>query len=99
MSVHTAEVEWQGKVREGKGNLKLGSGVYNGPFSFRARVEGGQGSTTPEELIGAAHAACFSMTFANIISQAGFTPVHIHTTAHVNLNVDPRNYGIDQIEL
>lgn len=63
MMVRTANAVWEGSLREGKGTVKLGSGAFEGAYSFSSRFEEGQG-TNPEELIGAAHAGCFSMALA-----------------------------------
>src|SRR5581483_6708635 len=69
MPVRTAEAEWKGNLHEGQGRMKLGTGAYEGPFSFQSRMENGPG-TNPEELIGAAHAGCFSMAFSAQLSNA-----------------------------
>jgi osmotically inducible protein OsmC len=84
MSVRTAEAVWVGSLREGKGTMKLGSGAYEGAYSFASRFEEGTG-TNPEELIGAAHAGCFSMALSAGLGKAGFSPEKIHTTAKVTL--------------
>jgi len=76
MAVRTAEAEWKGNLREGQGTLKLGSGAYEGSYSFASRFETGKG-TNPEELIGAAHAGCFSMALSAGLSKAGFTPTRV----------------------
>jgi osmotically inducible protein OsmC len=68
--------------------MKLGSGAYEGPFTYASRFETGRG-TNPEELIGAAHAGCFSMFLAALLSGAGFVPERIATTATVHLGDDP----------
>jgi len=95
MAVRTSSAEWKGTLKEGAGIMKLGSGAYEGPFSFASRFESGRG-TNPEELIGAAHAGCFSMSLASRITKAGFTPTRIHTTATVHLGEGPT---INLIEL
>jgi len=80
--------EWRGDLKDGSGSLVVGDGVFAGSYSFASRFEEGEG-TNPEELIAAAHAACFSMALANILSQAGHTPDHISTAARVTLrNID-----------
>lgn len=84
MAVRTAEAAWEGSLKAGKGSMKLGSGAYEGPFSFVSRFEEGAG-TNPEELIGAAHAGCYSMALSAGLGNAGFTPTRIHTTARVTL--------------
>ena len=75
--------------------MRLGSGMYEGPYTFASRFEDGTG-TNPEELIGAAHAGCFSMFLSAILSDAGHPPVRISTTAKVHLAAGPK---IDLIEL
>ena len=71
MAVRNADAQWSGGLKSGKGTMKLGSGAYEGPFSFQSRMEDGTG-TNPEELIGAAHAGCFSMQFSAMLEHAGF---------------------------
>lgn len=88
MAVRTSSAEWKGSLKEGAGIMKLGSGAYEGPFTFASRFESGQG-TNPEELIGAAHAGCFSMFLSALLTNAGFTPTRIHTTATVHLGEGP----------
>lgn len=83
MAVRKAEAEWNGNLREGSGRVKFGS--FDAPYSFASRFESGQG-TNPEELIGAAHAACFSMALSNGLSKAGKTPKRVRTTASVTLD-------------
>lgn len=75
--------------------MKLGSGAYEGPFTFASRFESGPG-TNPEELIGAAHAGCFSMFLSALLTNAGFKPVRVATTATVHLGEGP---AITRIEL
>jgi len=75
-------------LKAGAGSMKLGSGAYEGPFTFASRFESGRG-TNPEELIGAAHAGCFSMFLAALLTNAGSTPTRIHTTAKVHLGEGP----------
>lgn len=80
-----ASAVWQGSLREGAGTISTGSGALVAkPYSFRTRFEGEPG-TNPEELIGAAHAGCFSMAFSLILGGAGFTPEKIETTATITL--------------
>ena len=82
----------------GTGKMKLGSGAYEGPFSFKSRMEEGTG-TNPEELVGAAHAGCFSMQFSAMLEHAGFTPERIHTAAKVFFGPDGPGFSISKIEL
>ena len=79
MPARTASAVWQGDLKSGKGTMRLGSGAFEGQFSFASRFEEGTG-TNPEELAGAAHAGCFSMAFANELSKAGFVPTRVATT-------------------
>jgi osmotically inducible protein OsmC len=98
MATRTAEAVWEGNLREGKGRVKLGSGTFEGPYSFRSRFEDGAG-TNPEELIGAAHAGCFSMALAAGLTKAGFTARRIRTTAHVHLDSLDGGFTITRIQL
>ena len=85
MTVRNAEAVWEGTLREGKGRVKLGSGAFEGPYSFHSRFEDGAG-TNPEELIGAAHAGCFSMALSGQLGAAGMTAESIRTTAAVTID-------------
>lgn len=98
MAVRTAEAEWKGGLRDGRGTMKLGSGAFEGSYSFGTRFEETPG-TNPEELIGAAHAGCFSMAFSAGLGKAGFAPKRIHTTAKVFLEKVGEGFGITKIEL
>jgi OsmC subfamily peroxiredoxin len=86
MPIRKAEAEWKGNLVQGTGRLKVGSGAFEGPYSFKSRLEEGQSATNPEELIGAAHAGCFTMALTAQLSQAGITPNRIHTVANVRLD-------------
>ena len=88
MAIRTSSAEWKGSLKEGSGTMKLASGAFEGPYTYSSRFEEGPGSN-PEELIGAAHAGCFSMFLAALLSNAGFVPTHIHTTAAVHLRAGP----------
>jgi osmotically inducible protein OsmC len=98
MAVRTANARWEGALKGGSGTLALGSGAFQGQYSFSSRFEEGNG-TNPEELIGAAHAGCFSMAFANILAQAGHEPQRIETTARVHFEPVDDGFGITRIEL
>ncbi|MGI4787549.1 MAG: OsmC family protein [Janthinobacterium lividum] len=98
MAVRTADAQWSGTLKEGSGSMKLGSGAFEGPFSFKSRMEEGMG-TNPEELIGAAHAGCFSMQFSAMLEHSGFTPDNIHTAAKVYFGPDGPGFSITKIEL
>lgn len=88
MTTRTSSAEWQGTLKEGAGTMKLASGAYEGPYTFASRFESGPG-TNPEELIGAAHAGCYSMFLSALLSNAGFIPTRIATTATVHLGAGP----------
>ncbi len=98
MPTRRAEAEWRGNLREGKGNLKVGSGAFDLPYSFRDRFEDGKG-TNPEELIGAAHAGCFTMALSADLTAAGHPPDRIHTTATVTIDKADQGFAITKIEL
>ena len=98
MPVRNADAEWSGGLMSGKGKMRLGSGAFEGPFSFKTRMEEGVG-TNPEELIGAAHAGCFSMQFSAMLEHAGFPPDKIHTSAKVYFGPDGGGFAISKIEL
>ena len=98
MPVRNAEAEWNGNLLEGNGRMKLGTGAYEGPFSFKSRMENGAG-TNPEELIGAAHAGCFSMAFSATVEKAGFKPKRVHTKAAVHFNKVEAGFAITSIDL
>ena len=98
MATRTAKAEWKGGLKDGQGTMKLGSGAFEGNYSFLSRFEGGAG-TNPEELIGAAHAGCFSMAFSAGLGKAGFSPKSIKTTAKVHLEKVGEGFEITAIEL
>jgi lipoyl-dependent peroxiredoxin len=98
MPIRKAEAEWNGSLIDGKGHMKLGSGAFDGPYSFRSRMEEGPG-TNPEELLGAAHAGCFSMALSAILGGAKLTPTKIHTTANVKFEKVGDGFSITGIEL
>lgn len=84
MPARSSHARWEGDLRGGKGTMRLASGAFEGQYSFSSRFEEGTG-TNPEELIGAAHAGCFSMFLANVLAQGGHTPTSVETTATVHL--------------
>jgi osmotically inducible protein OsmC len=98
MPVRKAQARWEGKISEGKGSMKLGSGAFEGSYSFKSRFEDGPG-TNPEELIGAAHAGCFSMALSLFLEKAGYPPDHIETEAKVHIDKEGEGYKISAIEL
>lgn len=96
---HTASAQWQGSLKAGSGTLSTGSGaLVEKPYSFKTRFEGEQG-TNPEELIGAAHAGCFSMAFSMILGGAGFTPEKIATKATITLEAKDGGFAITSSHL
>lgn len=90
---------WQGTVAEGGGRIALGSGAFEGAFSLRARTEEVERATNPEELIAAAEAACFTMSLANLLSEAGHPPEDLQTTASIRLEQQESGFSITLIEL
>ena len=98
MATRTASAVWEGTLRKGKGNVKLGSGAFEGPFSFSSRFEEGKG-TNPEELIGAAEAGCFSMALAFNLEKEGHPAKRISTTATVQLEPADKGFKITSINL
>jgi lipoyl-dependent peroxiredoxin len=98
MPIRTSTAVWEGSLKDGKGRMKVGAGVYEGAFTFASRFEQGPG-TNPEELLGAAHAGCFSMALAGDLSQAGFVPKRISTTARVKIELTPAGFKITRIDL
>ena len=99
MPTRKAEAQWEGNLAEGSGEIKLGSGAFAGPYSFKSRFEEGQSATNPEELIGAAHAGCFTMALTAQLSRAGLAPTRIHTTAQVKLEKIGDAFSITKIDL
>jgi len=89
MATRKSSAIWKGNLKEGEGSMRLGSGAYEGAFTYASRFEDGAG-TNPEELIGAAHAGCFSMYLSLILSEAGYIPTRIATTVKVHLGAGPK---------
>jgi osmotically inducible protein OsmC len=98
MPTRTASARWQGTLTEGSGVLRTGKGGYEGNYSFKSRFEEGEG-TNPEELIGAAHAACFSMALSKALSDAGHPPTSVDTTASVLLEKTDAGMTVTRIDL
>jgi osmotically inducible protein OsmC len=98
MPVRKAEAEWKGSLREGRGEIALESGAFRGPYTFKSRFEDGK-ETNPEELIGAAHAGCFTMALTAALSRQNITPERIHTTASVHIEQSGGGFSIPRIEL
>jgi osmotically inducible protein OsmC len=97
MTVSKAEAVWEGTLTEGKGTMKVGTGFVEAPYTHASRFKGDPKGTNPEELIGAAHAGCFSMFLSAQLTKAGFPPKRIHTTATVHL-VDGPTISLIELE-
>src|SRR5881397_2928542 len=98
MATRTGSAILEGTLQEGKGKMKLGSGAFEGAYSFASRFAEGTG-TNPEELIGAAHAGCFSMALSAGLGRAGFNPKRVQTDAKVHLVKTDAGFKINKIEL
>ncbi|MBI6851354.1 OsmC family protein [Pseudomonas cichorii] len=97
--VKKASAHWEGDLKNGLGHISTETGVLReAPYGFKARFEGGKG-TNPEELIGAAHAGCFSMALSMILGNAGFTAESIDTQAEVTLDQDSGGFSITAVHL
>jgi osmotically inducible protein OsmC len=84
MTISTASATWEGGLKSGKGQFEARSGAFQGAYSFSTRFEGAQG-TNPEELLAAAHAACFSMALSGGLEKSGHPPTRISTTASATM--------------
>jgi lipoyl-dependent peroxiredoxin len=98
MPARTATAHWEGGLQQGKGTMRLGSGAFEGQYSYSSRFEEGTG-TNPEELIGAAHAGCFSMALSAGLERDGHPPTSVDTTAHVHLDRGDSGFRISRIDL
>jgi osmotically inducible protein OsmC len=98
MAIRNATARWTGTLTEGSGTMRTGKGGYEGPYSFRSRFEEGEG-TNPEELIGAAHAGCFSMALSKILEDAGHPPTSVETSARVHFERTDAGPTVTRIEL
>jgi lipoyl-dependent peroxiredoxin len=98
MATRNATAQWRGTLQEGGGSMALGSGAFEGPFTFKSRFEDGAG-TNPEELVAAAHAGCFSMALGLVLTEAGTPPDSIETAAKVHLRQEGGLPTITQIDL
>jgi osmotically inducible protein OsmC len=93
-----ATARWSGDLKTGKGTIKLGSGAFEGPYSFTTRFEGAKGAN-PEELLGSAHAACFTMQLSHMLAMAGHPVTSVETNAIVHLNKVGEGFSITGIDL
>jgi osmotically inducible protein OsmC len=98
MANRVSDAEWRGDLKTGQGSVKLGSGAFEGQYSYNSRFAEGVG-TNPEELIAAAHAGCFSMALAAALSEKGYTPTKNRTTAKVQFGPGPGGFAITRIDL
>ena len=98
MPTRTGSAQWRGDLQSGDGTLKVGEKSYEGPYTFKSRFEEGEG-TNPEELIGAAQAACYSMQLSAMLANDGHTPDSVNTTAKVHLRFVDDKPTITLIEL
>ena len=98
MAVRTAFAEWEGTLQEGKGTVRLGSGAFEGGFNWASRFDDAP-LTNPEELLGAAHAGCFSMSLGSALGRAGHPATRISTTARVHLTKTESGFSITRIDL
>jgi lipoyl-dependent peroxiredoxin len=99
MSKHFASARWEGNLSKGQGKFVLKTSGYEGKYKFTTRFQDDKDQSSPEELIGAAHASCFSMAFAHDLDQAGFTPESIETEAEVSLEKTEGGFSITGILL
>ena len=99
MLIRNAKAEWQGDLLNGSGQLSVGSGALDVPYSVKSRLEDGQSATNPEEQLGASHAGCFTMALAADLSRAGFTPTHLQTGASVAFEKIGEAFAVTRIEL
>jgi len=98
MAIRNAEAEWNGSLKEGTGRVKLGSGAFEGQYSFSSRFESGTG-TNPEELIGAAHAGCFTMALSFALARAGYSDGTLETKAAIKLEQKDGGFAITRSDL
>src|SRR5687767_1739962 len=98
MPVRTATARWEGPLQGGKGAMRLGTGAFDGAYSFGTRFEEEPG-TNPEELIAAAHSGCFSMAFAGALGRAGHDPISVATVASVTMERQEAGFRIVGIHL
>ena len=98
MATRKAHARWTGSLKEGKGSVDFGDGLFEGAYSFTSRFEEGTG-TNPEELLGAAHASCFAMALALALGRVGVTPDYVDATAHVTVALQSGGFKITKSHL
>lgn len=94
-----AEADWNGGIMDGNGKVKLGSGAFEGAYSFQSRFGDDTTATNPEELIAAAHAGCYTMALTGNLGRAGYKPTNVHTTASVKIEKQGDGFVIPNIDL
>jgi lipoyl-dependent peroxiredoxin len=99
MAARSATAKWQGSIKEGGGEMALGSGAFSGKYSFDSRFGEGENGTNPEELIAAAHAGCFTMALSLILGEGGNEPESLETSAKVGLRNVDGNPTITKVDL
>ncbi len=100
MAARTANALWEGSINEGRGQMSLGSGAFEGNYSFQSRFGEGENGTNPEELIAAAHAGCFTMALSLVLGEGGNEPESLQTQAKVSLrNLEDTGPTITKIAL
>lgn len=99
MAKNKANAIWHGGLKDGKGNVSTKSGALNSPYSFKTRFEGDDKGTNPEELIGAAHASCYSMFLSSLLEKAGKPATRILTESTVQLTITDNGPVVDLLEL
>ena len=95
----SSEAKWEGSIKDGKGNIRLGSGAFDGAYSFNSRFGDDTVATNPEELIAAAHAGCYTMALSGFLGRAGYEPSNIETKATVHLEKEGDGFVIPKIDL
>jgi osmotically inducible protein OsmC len=98
MPTRKAHARWEGSLKEGRGQVDFGNGLFKGAYSFASRFADGKG-TNPEELLGAAHASCFAMALSLMLDKAGFTPDYVDATAQVTVSPHDGGFRISKSHL
>ena len=98
MSIHKSSATWKGNLATGSGTMNVGQGAWEGSYTAKSRFEGGEGRS-PEELIAAAHAGCFSMAFSHALASAGFDPLQVETSAEATLEKTAEGFKITKMHL
>ncbi len=98
MNIRKSEAIWEGSLKDGKGTMTVGSGAYQGAYTWASRFENASG-TNPEELIAAAHAGCFSMALSGDLGKAGYKPNRVSTRAMVTMDIVEGKARITRIQL